>query len=51
MCSLICWTPPIEQMPVELRKAIYSIGLKIADKEDNAKEQVKWQQKLQQLNP
>ena len=41
----------LEQQPLELRQAIYRIGVKIAEKEGKADELAAWQQKLAQLNP
>ncbi len=44
-------TPDLEHMPPPLKQAIYAIGLKIAEKEENPQELANWQQKIEQLNP
>ena len=41
----------VEQLPVELRKAIYSIGVKIAEEEGDSDGLAKWQQKIEGLRP
>ena len=44
-------TPNLDRLPNELSKAIFTIGLNIAEKEDKQEERAIWQKKLDQLTP